>query len=106
MMQLMQDEVQQMLAKDLGLADLSSAEQKMLIEQFGLVALKSATIAVLEQMPEDKREEYTKLAEAGDAPTLKAFLDTAVPNHEQLVQAAIAEEVKEFRALQAGAATV
>src|SRR5258708_7192193 len=99
----MQDDVQQMIAKDLGIEDLSDAEQKMLIEQFGLVALKAATGAVLEKLPEDKRAEYAKIAEAGDATGLKAFLDTAVPSHDQIAQAAIQEEVKTFREFQAKA---
>ena len=45
--------------------------------------------------------EFAKLAEAGDASALQAFLDREVPGHEELAKAAVAEEVKRFKAFQA-----
>lgn len=97
----MQDEMTAAIAADLGIADLSIEEQKTIIAQFGEVALKAATISVVGKLSDDKREAFLQLAEAGDAAALKTFLDAEVPGHEELVKAAVAEEVKRFRDFQA-----
>ena len=97
----MQDEMTKLIAKDLGIAELPLEQQKTLIAQFGEVALKAASIAVFGKLAEGKREEFAKLAEAGDAAALKEFLDREVPGHEELAKAAVAEEVKRFKAFQA-----
>ncbi|PJA00426.1 hypothetical protein COX76_01785, partial [Candidatus Kaiserbacteria bacterium CG_4_10_14_0_2_um_filter_50_16] len=62
----MQDELTVAIAADLGIKDLPTEEQQALIGQFGEVALKAATLSVLRKLAEDKRDEFAKLAEAGD----------------------------------------
>jgi len=100
MMEPMQDELTALIAKDLGIDSLPLGEQQTLIAQFGEVALKAATISVIEKLAEDKRDEFAKLAEAGDATALKAFLDREVPEHEEVAKAAVAEEIKRFKEFQ------
>ncbi len=97
----MQDELTALIAADLGIKDLPIEDQKTLIAQFGEVALKAATLSVIAKLPEDKHDELTKLTEAGDATALKAFLDREVPGHEDIAKAAVADEVKRFKAFQA-----
>ncbi|MHB0865498.1 MAG: hypothetical protein ACYC1Y_01155 [Minisyncoccota bacterium] len=97
----MQDELTAAIAADLGITDLPMEEQQTIIGQFGEVALKAATISVVGNLAESKREEFLQLAEAGDATALKAFLDREVPGHEGIVKAAVAEEVKRFKDFQA-----
>lgn len=97
----MQDELTALIATDLGITELPKDEQQALIGQFGEVALKAATLAVVEKLSAGKREEFSKLAEAGDAEALKSFLDREVPGHEDIAKAAVAEEVKRFKAFQA-----
>ena len=96
----MQDELTAAIATDLGIQELSSEQQKELIAQFGEVALKVATLSVIEKLAEDKRDEFAKLAEAGDALALKTFLDREVPNHEELAKVAVADEIKRFKEFQ------
>ncbi len=96
----MQDELTALIAEDLGIKELPSEEQQTLIAQFGEVALKAATLAVLGKLAEDKRSEFARLAEAGEAAALKAFLDREVPGHEDIAKAAVAEEVKRFKDFQ------
>ena len=96
----MQDELTALIAKDLGITDMPPAEQQALIGQFGEVALKVATLAVVGKLAEGKRDEFAKLAEAGDATALKAFLDREVPSHEEVAKTAVAEEVKRFKDFQ------
>lgn len=97
----MQDELTALIATDLGITELPLDEQKTLISQFGEVALKAATLSVIGKLAEDKRGEFATLAQAGDATALKAFLDAEVPGHEEIVKAAVAEEVTKFKAFQA-----
>jgi len=97
----MQDELTALIAKDLGINELPPEEQKTLIAQFGEVALKAATLAIVGKLSEDKREEFAKLAEAGDASALSTFLNQEVPGHDELAKAAVAEEVKRFKAFRA-----
>lgn len=96
----MPDELTALIAADLGITDLPKEEQQTLIAQFGEVALKAATLKVISALEGDKREEFAKLAEAGDASALKAFLDREVPGHEDMVKTAVAEEVTKFKAFQ------
>lgn len=96
----MQDELTKAIARDLGISDLPITQQQELIAQFGEVALKAATLSVVGKLSEDKRGEFTKLAEAGDPSALKTFLDKEVPEHEELAKTAVAEEVKKFKAFQ------
>lgn len=97
----MQDELTALIAADLGITELPLDEQKTLISQFGEVALKAATLSVIGKLADGKREEFATLAQAGDATALKAFLDAEVPGHEDIVKAAVAEEVTKFKAFQA-----
>lgn len=97
----MQDELAAQIAADLGIASLPVDEQKSLIAQFGEVALKAATLAVVGKMTEAARGEFTKLAQAGDGAAVQEFLNREVPDHESLAKVAVAEEVKRFKAFQA-----
>lgn len=93
----MQDENQQKLVAELGIEAFPPAEQEKLLVQFGEVALKAATIAVLEKMSEAKREEFAQVAQTGDDAKVKAFLDAEVPNHEQVAGQAVAAEIQNFK---------
>ena len=90
----------QKVAAELGISDFPPEEQEELIAQFGEVALKAATIAVMKNLVEGKHEAFIALAEKGDAAALKEFLDREVPGHDAIVKTAVAEEVKRFRDFQ------
>jgi hypothetical protein len=96
----MQDDLQKMIAQDLGIADLAVEEQNQLITEFGEIALKAATIAVLEKLAPEKRDEFAKIAEGDDAAAMQAFLNANVPDHEQIAKAAVEEEVRQFKEFQ------
>ena len=97
----MQDELTAAIATDLGIASLPIEEQQTLIMQFGEVALKAATLSVVEKLSEEKRSEFAKLSESGDVLAIKTFLDREIPDHENIVKAAVAEEIKRFKEFQA-----
>lgn len=98
----MHDELTALIVKDLGIEGLALEEQTALIAQFGEIALKAATLAVVEKLgTEEKQKEFMQLAEAGNAEALRAFLDHEVPGHEDIAKAAVAEEVRRFKEFQA-----
>lgn len=100
MMSPMQDEMTAAIAADLGISALSPDQQKELIAKFGEVALKAATLSIIEKLSEEKRSEFATLSEAGDIMALKVFLDREIPNHEEIAKTAVAEEIKRFKEFQ------
>ena len=97
----MQDELAAVISKDLGISDLPQDKQQELISQFGEIALKAATMAVMAKLTDATREEFMRLAEAGDAAAIQAFLNKEVPSHEMIAKDAVAEEVRRFKEFQA-----
>lgn len=93
----MQDDIQKQVSADLGISTLPDDKQKELIAQFGEVALKAATMAVMSKLTDITRQEFMKLAEGGDAAALQTFLEREVPEHETIAKQAVAEEVKRFK---------
>ncbi len=88
----------QKVAAELGIDDFLPEEQERLIAQFGEIALKAATLAVMEKLPESKQEEFASLAEAGGGKPLQDFLNHEIPGHEELAKAAVAQEIASFKA--------
>ena len=101
MMTPMQDELTAAIAADLGIKDLPIEEQKTIISKFGEVALKAATLSVIEKLSEEKRSEFANLAQSGDVLAIKTFLDREVPDHEEIAKTAVADEIKRFKEFQA-----
>lgn len=88
------------IATELGIQNLPLEEQQALISQFGEVAIKAASLAVIERLPEEKREQFAQLAAAGDPTAIKIFLDAELPEHDSIARGAVAEEVRRFKELQ------
>ncbi|HEX7651575.1 MAG TPA: DUF5663 domain-containing protein [Candidatus Paceibacterota bacterium] len=100
----MQDDMMKTIAADLGVSSLPEAEQQEAITQFGTIALKASSIAVIEALPMNKRQDFLALSEAGDPAQIQAFLDREVPNHAEITQKAVAEELRRFKEYQKTAA--
>ena len=98
----MNDPLTQQIATDLGMNDLPMEKQEELIAQFGEIALKAATTAILGTLSESNRETFVTLSQSGDAEALQAFLDKEVPGHEELAKKAVADEVARFKAFVSG----
>ncbi len=92
-----QDELAKQVAADLGISELPPEKQKELIAQFGEIALKAATINVMNKMSAEQRTEFMQLAQAGDSSAVQAFLDKNIPDHEEIAKAAVADELTRFK---------
>lgn len=99
----MQDQLTKLISTDLGINDLPVDEQQQLISQFGEVALKAATFALMEKLSPEKQAEFMQLAQGGDQAAVQKFLSQEIPEHQDIAKAAVAEEVRAFKAAQAAA---
>lgn len=93
----MQDQLLKSIADDLGISSLPAEEQKQLLAELGDIALKAATLAIVEKLSPEDGEQFATLAEAGDPAKLQSFLDEKVPNHEELAKQAVQREIVQFR---------
>lgn len=93
----MQDELTQQVAADLGIGTLPEDKQKELIAQFGEIALKAATMAIMSKLSESARASFMQHAETGDSTALQTLLDAELPDHETVARNAVAEEIKRFK---------
>jgi len=94
------DDIQKKVAGDLGISDLSDEEQKKIIADFGGVALQASTVAVIEALPADKRDQFAQLLQAGDEEAVATFLGTNLPDHENVARQAVAAEIQRFKDFQ------
>ncbi len=94
------DEIQKKVADDLGIGDLSDEEQKKIIADFGGVALQASTVAVIEALPAERRNEFAQLLQAGDEEAVATFLGANLPDHENVARQAVAAEIQRFKDFQ------
>ncbi len=94
------DDIQKQVASDLGITDLTDEEQKKVISDFGAVALQASTIAVIEALPAEKRDEFTGLLSSGDVEAVSKFLTTTLPDNESIARQAVAAEIQRFKDFQ------
>lgn len=90
------DAIRNMLVSQLGLSDLPADMQEKVISQFGENVLKRVTVAVLEKLPEEKRDEFARLTEAEDATKMQAFLKENIPDLDAVVGEEARKELEEF----------
>jgi hypothetical protein len=92
-----QDELRKMIAADLKLDDLPVQNQEEIIASLVDGVVQKLTITVLQQIPENKVPELTKLTEARNEQAVFAFMQANVPHFEKLIQDTVASEVQNFK---------
>ncbi|MBI4121131.1 MAG: hypothetical protein HY457_02660 [Parcubacteria group bacterium] len=100
-MALLQSNLQSKIATELGVGNLPPESQKRIIARLGEIILQRATMNILDVLPEEKRGEFGKLAAGDDQSAVEAFLKQFVPNADELVNAAIKQEVEAFKGFKA-----
>jgi hypothetical protein len=83
------------LIKDLGIDKLPKEEREKILSQIGEVIQQKVTLRIVEELPEEKQEDFAKiLEEAGNNPEkLDNFLEENIPN----VQDIVLEEIGEYK---------
>ena len=92
-----QEELRQIILKDLKIGHLSSDAQDKILEKLGENIVKRITLVVLENLPEEARPEFDTISESGDQKKLQEFLKSQIPNIEELLQKTIQLTINEFK---------
>lgn len=88
-------ELRDILIKELGIAGLPEEAQDEIVGKLGEVILKSLTVAIFEKLSNDARVEFDRISAKGDHALIQEFLEDNIPELSLLME----EEVK--RTLQA-----
>lgn len=83
-------ELRDILIKELGIDGLPEEAQDEIVAKLGEVILKSLTVAIFEKLPNDARTEFERISAKGDHSLIQEFLEENVPDLHTLME----EEVK------------
>ncbi len=89
--------LQAVAAKELDIENLPLEEQREIITLFGDIATRAVASAVLEALPEEKREPFMKVADTDNKEAIAGFLNRELPNHEAITAATIKDEIRRFK---------
>lgn len=92
-----QEELRQIILKDLEIGHLSPDAQDKILEKLGENITKRITLAVLENLPESARHEFDAISQSGNQEKLQEFLKLQIPNIEELLQKTIQFTINEFK---------
>lgn len=92
-----QEEIKQVILKDLAIGYLPIEAQDRILEKLGENIAKRITLAVLENLPEDTRPEFDAISATGDEIKMQEFLKSKISNIEELIQKTIQFTINEFK---------
>lgn len=95
------DEINATLAKDLGLGEVPQSIRDEVIARVGENILRRITIAIVEKIAPEARQEFDSISEAGDSERMKTFLNTQIPDFDNFVKNEVNKSVLEFKQLAA-----
>ncbi len=90
-------QIPSMILEDLGIGDLSKEAQEEIITQLGQNVLQHLTVAILEKVPEGKRQEFESLSATKDEEKIEAFLRTEIPNLDDFVKKEVKKSIGEYK---------
>jgi|GEM_PF-853912 len=91
-----------LLAEQLGIESLTGEEQVDIISKLGEVALKNATITLLEKLPEDTHAEFDALSKTSDPVTMQAFLKKYITDYDFVVKSETEKVIEDFKRIKSG----
>lgn len=89
----LQDSLQKNLITELGLDNLPQEKKEELVLKIGGLIQQNILLRILQEMNESDKDEFDKVLGANDNEKTLAFLQSKLPNFDQLV----AEEVAKFK---------
>ncbi len=92
-----QQQVPQMILEDLGITSLPPAAQEEIVARLGQNVLQHLTLAILEKVPEGKRDEFEKLSANKDEEGVEAFLRNEIPNLDEFVKKEVKKSISEYK---------
>ena len=89
-------EIRNILIKELGLEGLPEEAQDEVVTKVGEVILKSLTVAIFEKIPTSARAEFERVSAGGDNERIQSFLDEHVPNLHTLMEEEVKKALQKF----------
>lgn len=90
------DTIKQRLISELKLEEYSQDTQQQVIDGMTTVIMQRALVEFTAVLPEEKHEELVTLSTAEETEALRTFLTQNIPNFEDIVRDAAADEIRIF----------
>lgn len=96
-------ELRDILIKELGIGGLPEEAQDEIVAKLGDVILKSLTVAIFEKLSNDARTEFERISSKGDHDLIQEFLEENIPDLHALMEEEVKRTLQNFAAIEAGA---
>ncbi len=83
--------------KDLEIEGLPTEAQDEILVKMGENFIRAVTLAVIEKLPENKREDFEEVGKTGDQNKVREFLSPYIPNFDQFMRDVVKQEIAEFK---------
>lgn len=93
----MNNELKNLLAKDLGIDALPEEAQDQILSRIGEIVLRSTTGAIFEKLTPEQREEFERLGADEDADKIQEFLARTVPDIQTLMEGEVKKTIARFK---------
>ncbi len=89
-------EIRNILVKELGLEGIPEEAQDEIVKKVGESVLKSLASTIFERIPNDVREEFTRISASNDKPRIQDFLEEHVPDLHILMEEEVRKALRGF----------
>jgi len=90
------DDIQKAISSALTLEEYPENIQDQIVEELATIIMKRALVELTASLPEEKRDEFLTLVEAGNTKDLGPFVETHISEFETIVRESVDTEVKDF----------
>ena len=90
------DDIQKAISSALTLEEYPENIQDQIVEELATIIMKRALVELTASLPEEKRDEFLTLVEAGNTKDLGPFVEANIPAFETIVRESVDTEVKDF----------
>ena len=94
-------ELRDILIKELGIGELPEEAQDEIVVKLGEVILKSLTIAIFDKLPAEARVEFEKISAKGDHALIQEFLEENIPDMHTLMKEEIRRTLQNYAEMEA-----
>ena len=90
-------EIHDILIKELGIENLPVEAQAEIVSKLGEIILKSITVTIFEQLPQEGRDEFDIITQSGDNERIQEFLGRTIPDLPDLMEAEVKKVLFAFK---------
>jgi len=89
-------ELREILIKELGIEMLPEEAQDEIVAKLGEVILRSVTVAIFEKLGDEARAEFERVSKEDEPELVQRFLEENVPDMQTLMEEEIKRTLKNF----------